>query len=373
MLRSLHLSNFKCFKTLDLEMRGLTVLSGVNGGGKSSVIQSLVLLSQTLSTREWGRALLLDGPDLALGSAADVINQDARSTIEIGVETAKEQVRWIFASEDRRSLSVELERLKLNGKWEPLNGSIRWLLPEKESAASTVVAALRRLSWITAERIGPREIAPLRDMQGHKSVGSRGELSAGLLYWRQDEGVRPALCLPESPPTLFQQVRGQMASFFPGCDYRLVPIEGANAVSLQFRTNKRSNFQRPQNVGFGVTQLFPIIVCLLAANEGDVIVIENPEVHLHPKAQQDIGYLVAKVAASGVQVIVETHSDHVLNGVRLAVKDKSIPHSDVALHFFGNSDGTFAPLSPRVDADGRLDSWPDGFFDQYDSALSRLM
>src|SRR5690606_33917123 len=118
----------------------------------------------------------------------------------------------------------------------------------------------------------------------------------------------------------------------------------------------RSEFQRPQNVGFGLTQLFPILVAALAATEGDVLVIENPEVHLHPKAQQDIGTLLAKVASSGVQVIVETHSDHVLNGVRLAAKTQAIKPGDVALHFFGPSDGTFMPKSPKLDADGKLDS-----------------
>lgn len=373
MLRSLHIESFKCFEQLDLKLRPLTLLSGVNGGGKSSVIQSLVLLSQTLSEREWGRTLLLEGPELALGSAADVLNTNARDRLTLGAATTEERLRWIFKAADRRALSMELESIQRDDHDVPLSDPVRWLLPMAQAEASSVVSTLRRLSWITAERTGPRELLPLRDEHGHQHVGARGELAAGQLHWRKDDSVSPALCLDDMPPTLLHQIKGHMQGFFPGCDLRVVPIDGANAVSLQLKSDHRSDFQRPQNVGFGLTQLFPILVGVLTAKDGDVLVIENPEVHLHPRAQQDIGTLLAKVAASGVQVIVETHSDHVLNGVRLAAKTKAIDPGDVAVHFFGNSDRRFGPMSPTLDADGRLDSWPDGFFDQFDRALSELL
>jgi predicted ATPase len=374
MLRSLRIASFKCFEDLDLELRPLTLLSGVNGGGKSSVIQALMLLAQTLSEREWGRTLLLEGPDLALGSAADVLNQQSsRRRLVLGASTEKECVEWTFKAKDRRALSVDLEKAAVDGRGLQLTDPVRWLLPVARAEASSVVASLRRLSWITAERSGPRELLPLRDAHGHQHVGTRGELAAGLLFWREEDTVRPALCLPEPPPTLFHQVRGRMQEFFPGCDLRVVPIEGASAVSLRLRSNARSEFQRPQNVGFGLTQLFPILVAILAAKEGDVVLVENPEVHLHPQAQQCIGTLLAKVAANGAQIIVETHSDHVLNGVRLAAKTKVIRASDVAIHFFAPDNGSFTPKSPKLDADGRLDSWPEGFFDQFDLALSQLL
>lgn len=375
MLRSVHLSSFKCFEELELELRPLTLLSGVNGGGKSSVIQALVLLAQTLSGREWGRTLLLEGPDLALGSAADVLNQkSARRRLALGASTADERIVWTFKAEDRRALSLELEGVSVNGQAiEELGEPVRWLLPAQRAEASEVVAALRRLSWITAERTGPRELLPLRDAYGHRHVGARGELAAGLLHWRESDLVRGPLCLPETPPTLFHQVRARMQEFFPGCDLKVGTIEGASAVSLRLRSDARSDFQRPQNVGFGLTQLFPILVAVLAAEPGDVVLVENPEVHLHPQAQQRIGTLLATVAASGVQIIVETHSDHVLNGMRLAAKAKVIAPDDVAVHFFGSDRGSVKPLSPKLDVDGRMDFWPEGFFDQFDHALSELL
>lgn len=376
MLTELHVTNFKCFETLALPLRPLTLLSGTNGGGKSSVIQSLVLLAHTLVRREWSTCLLLDEPDLALGSALDVLNQRAaRRRLSLGASTPDQTIRWSFRAEDRRALSVELDSIEVDGREVAPTPPLRWLLPADWSRPRTVVDALRRVKWVSAERSGPRELLPLRDPSSHAWVGSRGELAAGLLYWRQDTPVREALRKEGSPPTLFHQVRARMQEFFPGCDLRVSPIDVASAVSLRLKSDAKVEFQRPQNVGFGLTQLFPILVALLAADEGDCLLIENPEAHLHPRAQQHIGWLLAVMAASGVQVIVETHSDHVLNGLRLATKQGRIAPANVAVHFFSPvpSGEPMRPVSPTIDADGRLSEWPDGFFDQFDLALAELL
>lgn len=374
MLREIHLSSFKCFDTLDLPLGMLTLLTGVNGGGKSSVMQALVLLSQTFGQQEWGRFLMLEGPDLALGNVADVMNQDSARSLAVGITADEQKVKWSFKADDRQALSVELERVEVNGASVPLGSTTRWLMPPDYAKASPVVGALRNLSWITAERTGPRELLPLRVADGHARVGRHGELAAGLLYWRDSDEVSPSLRLLDTPPTLLHQVRAHMQRFFPGCDLRVSPLEGVSAISLRLRSDSRSDFQRPQNVGFGLTQLFPIIVSVLAARAGDVVLIENPEVHLHPRAQQAIGMLLAEAAASGVQVVLETHSDHVLNGVRLAVKRKKISATDVRVHFFAHRPGQASvPESPTMDDDGRLSSWPEGFFDQLDFALAELM
>jgi len=376
MLRELHLSSFKCFERLDLSFRPLTVLSGHNSGGKSSVIQALALLAQTFDEREWGTGLLLNGPDVSLGTAADVLNQTAGGReLTLGVATEVQRIHWTFRADDRRSLSLDAMRITVDGQDREIQPELRWLLPKDEADASDVVRTLRRVYWISAERSGPREILPLLDAQQHAGVGVRGELAAGLLYWRESDEVLGALCVPGEIKTLFHQVRAWMRQFFPGSDLKLTPVEGANAISLQMKSDARADFQRPQNLGFGLSQLFPVLVAVLAARPGDVLLIENPEVHLHPRAQQDVGVLLAQVAAAGIQVVVETHSDHVLNGIRLAAKAKRIQAEDVAVHFLMRSpkDGTLEQSSPVLDVDGRFNEWPVGFFDQYDAALAELL
>lgn len=374
MLRRITLEGFKRFPSLDLPLAPLTLLSGTNSGGKSTVIQALALLAQNFEIREWEPNLLLDGPDLALGTAADVLNQQSGGRqLGIGCHADGESVEWMFVVDDRKAMSVELGKVAVDGELVDLAGPVRWLLPVAHAEQSEVVASLRRLSWLTAERVGPREVLPLRDPQRHRRVGPRGEYVAGLLHWFEDDQVVDALCIADEPRFLFHQVRAHMQRFFPSFDLRVMPVEGVSAITLKLRTDPRTDFHRPQNVGFGLTQLLPVIVAVLHATRGDVLVIENPEVHLHPRAQQDVGSLLCMAAAAGIQVIVESHSDHVLNGIRLSVKSSMIEPSDVALHFFSGDAEGGQPSSPKIDADGRLDSWPAGFFDQFDDALSKLL
>lgn len=376
MLRRITLESFKRFTSLDLPLAPLTLLSGTNSGGKSTVIQALALLAQNFEIREWAPNLLLDGPDLALGTAADVLNQQSGGRrLKIGCVSERESVEWTFAVEDRKAMSIDLVDVAIDHKavGEVAEGPVRWLLPAAVATQSDVVASLRRLSWLTAERVGPREVLPLRDPERHRRVGPRGEYVAGLLHWFEDDRVLDELCIPGQPSLLFHQVRAHMQRFFPSFDMRVTPVEGVSAITLRLRTDPRNEFHRPQNVGFGLTQLLPVIVALAHAGRGDVLVIENPEVHLHPRAQQDIGGLLCVAAAAGIQVVVESHSDHVLNGIRLAVKSGQIPASDVALHFFSAEGEGGNPVSPKIDEDGKLDSWPHGFFDQFDDALAKLL
>ncbi len=112
---------------------------------------------------------------------------------------------------------------------------------------------------------------------------------------------------------------------------------------------------------------------MLAAREDQIVVVDSPEAHLHPFAQSQMGMLLAHFAAAGVQIIVETHSDHLLNGVRLAVKKGIVGNSDVRIHFFTGAGPTgHGVLSPALDSEGRIDEWPEGFFDQLERDLSRL-
>jgi predicted ATPase len=103
---------------------------------------------------------------------------------------------------------------------------------------------------------------------------------------------------------------------------------------------------------------------------GDVLICENPESHLHPEAQSRLGMFLARVADAGIQVILETHSDHILNGIRVAVKKGIINNIDVAINSF---DRDHVVSHPKIDKNGRIDLWPEGFFDQIDMDLGELI
>ena len=196
-------------------------------------------------------------------------------------------------------------------------------------------------------------------------------------YWYDrfvDESVAEARHFPgASAETFRKQLDGWLGSLFPGAEANVQYSAALSQMNLQFRLSALGSWRRPSNIGYGLTYAFPILVALLAATENQVILIDSPESHLHPSAQSQMGRILASFSAAGVQIIVETHSDHLLNGVRLAVRDRIVAPEDLRIHFFGGPDGNEHGVTrPRIGAGGEIYEWPEGFFDQGEKDLSRL-
>jgi predicted ATPase len=372
-LNQIDLDQFKCFELLKLPLGALTLLTGLNASGKSSVLQALVLLHQTIREQEWSRRLLLNGTELALGTVADVVDKvTGRRTFGIGIVDGDREIRWTFDGEDRRKMSALVTSLRVGGEDISPPGVLRHLLPPTIAAEDAgTVERLRRLSYLTAERIGPQDVYLVDDPTSIQVVGPKGEYAVNLLYWNRDEVVLEALVIGNSPPTLLHQVEAHMNEFFPGCSLEIQHIPRANVATLGLRTSPATDFHRPIHMGFGLTQVLPIIVAALSRQREDLLLIENPEVHLHPAGQAKMGRFLSQVAGAGVQLMIETHSDHVLNGVRRSVKDRVIDAGKVYIHFFRDRNQEFDQVvSPVIDQKGNLDAWPVGFFDQFDKDMN---
>lgn len=374
MLEQLELRHFKCFEKLDLPLGSLTLLSGSNASGKSSALQALVLLHQTIHEHEWSTRLMLNGGSVQLGTVLDVVDKvNGRRRLEIGLVEGTSTLRWSFHG-DREEMSMATERVCLDGVELRDPSALQHLLPpDRYASGKSFATSLRDLTYITAERVGPREIYALEDRQTARVVGPRGEHTLSVLYRVRAEPIRESLVVADVPPTGLKQIEARMAQFFPGCrlDVQLVPQ--ANAVTLGIRTSDDTDFHRPVHVGFGLTQVLPIVVAAVSAREKDILLVENPEVHLHPTGQARMGMFLAEVAASGAQVIMETHSDHVLNGVRRAVKAGTLHPKQALLHFFSPRGGKLNQVvSPTLDSDGNIDEWPVGFFDQFDKDMNHF-
>ena len=372
MLTRLDLRLFKCFEVLRLPLAPLTLLSGPNASGKSSVLQALVLLHQTMREHEWSTRLALNGAGGRLGTVVDVVDEvHGRTGFEIGVAADEAACSWVFDG-DRRDMSMQVTRVSVDGCVTRQPSTLRHLLPPSSDGSVVPLAArLRGLTYITAERVGPQEAYPLEDPYDADLVGAKGERAVSVLHWGRDEPVLPMLALPGAPRTRLRQVEARMRTLFPGCGVDLQQVPQTNAVTLGLRTSDDTGFHRPVHTGFGLTQILPIVVAALSEAAGDIMLIENPEVHLHPAGQALMGEFLADVARAGVQVIVETHSDHVLNGIRRAVKIGRLTPKQVLIHFFRpRSDDGAQVHSPTLDADGNIDVWPEGFFDQFDKDMN---
>ena len=384
MLTRIDLQHFKCFDILKLPLRPLTLLSGANASGKSSVMQALVLLHQTMREHEWSSRLMLNGAAVRLGTAAEVIDQvhGRRNWGITLLEGDAARFQWEFEGErDEMSMAVRRSRGEMDDGtgWDvdestPLHRLLPTGLPTTSSSHS-LTDRLCGLTYLTAERLGPREYYPLDDPQLTPVVGPQGEYTISVLYSGRDIPVLDNLLVQDVPPTRFRQVEARMGHFFPGCVLEIGQVPRANAATLGIRISSSTDFHRPVHAGFGLTQVLPIMVAALSANRNDLLLIENPEVHLHPAGQAAMGEFLAKVASAGVQVMIETHSDHMLNGIRRAVKKHTLPSEDVALHYFRSRREDLTGDEPQVqspilDAAGNIDSWPQGFFDQFDRDMN---
>lgn len=388
MINRMHLRWFKCFEHLELSLGALTLLAGRNSSGKSSILQALALLHQTMREREPAMHLALNGNTIRLGTMLDVLdNVHGRDQFEIGLVDDDLSCRWEFTAE-RTDMSAKVTGVSLDGKEIPDFLPLWCLIPLSEvhkpkatgkqakylsfrwNRIISLTDRLQRLSYLTAERLAPKDFHSLEDPITSGVVGSRGENAISVLHKRQDDVIYHDLKL-EGPATLPRQVELRMRQFFPGFELNLNPVPSVNGAILEFRTSNASRFHRPLHAGFGLTQVLPIVVAALAASRLDILLIENPEVHLHPAGQALLGEFLGEVAGTGVQIVIETHSDHILNGIRRSVKSGKLMAEHTEIYFFKprNEPGPQV-FNPVLDSEGNIDTWPEGFFDQFDKDMN---
>lgn len=387
MINSVGIHNFKAFEDQSIEFRPLTLLTGLNGMGKSSVLQTFLLLRQSYQERLLETAgLVLNGSLIELGSGIDILFDGAKED-ELGFDLTLDNGQnayWRF-DYDRQS-----NVLSLSDAFDSTTDGIY---------SSALFSD--NFHYLQAERVGPRVFSEMSDYQvrQHRQIGPRGEFALHFLAIFGNETVdsellcHPSLTFnPNDPPSLRVSVEAWMREISPGTRINVETLEDMDLVRTTFAFDRlgqtATRNYRPTNVGFGISYTLPVLVALLSSNRKSneysqintdrLVLLENPEAHLHPKGQFQIGDLIACSVSSGTQVVVETHSDHVLNGIRVAVRDGKLDPNAVGIHFFqrpqeDNADTAVSVTSPEIDADGRIDNWPPNFFDEYSKSLRKLM
>ena len=273
MLTRLDLKYFKCFELLHLPLAELTLLTGTNASGKSSVLQALVLLHQTMQEHEWSNRLMLNGDSIKLGTVSDVVDKvHGRTTFEIGLIDNDQKISWRFNGE-RSEMSMAVDSVFINKELNEAPNNLRFLLPTSDDNNLSLAKRLRNLTYITAERIGPREVYPLEDQQVASVVGPAGEHAISVLHWGRDEPVLKGLVIEGVINKRLHQVEARMNQFFPGCGLDVQPIPNVNAVTVGLRTSEATEFHRPIHVGFGLTQVLPIVIAALSAGKEDILLI----------------------------------------------------------------------------------------------------
>ena len=367
MIAEIRLENFKRFRDLSLKAANLTVLTGANGAGKTSVLHSLLLARQMARQPDRSHVELNGVDTLELGGAEDVIHREASddlAAVEV-LDTQGKRSRWSF-------------RATSSNNTRTLNAIV---VDRPDDYSGVLAATAPQFCYLCAERLGPRDVLSASPADvAELDVGSRGEFVAQVLASFDRLRVRAGRVENSSTETqlasLLHQTESWMAKIVCPTQIDAEWFPNTSVTRLRFKTpGLRTEWTRAPNAGFGISYALPIVVAALRAEVGGLLLMENPEAHLHPAGQSKIGGFLARVAADGVQIFLETHSDHVLNGIRVAVADGTavLNPEQAAIHFFrteGDDGQTVESMELRQT--GELTSWPAGFFDQTQIDLAAL-
>jgi len=457
MLNRIEAKNFKSFKHLDYKCAKLNLLTGLNGAGKSSFVQLLLLLRAIVdrvgkcqidvdlqtsgivksfddirycyAAKDEPTSFSVIFPEVILDEDGDVydgpnqihvsrlITQSAESRHNVilwhpgafevneryedkggatldslfGGEIGEEKSDDIF-QQDGRELDaafseIEKNLVRLQGQFRNVCGRIRFIeafrkkpqdvhdgrgialasvlfgRDEFDPEGGDVVEFLHK----AGSKMFLREDNPMAHPQGKIVSDHRGKVSL-----------------------LIDQVNTWLGEISPGARFISERVElwedESFIAKIGFGEDSNEKMFKPQNVGLGISYVLPVLVSLLTARPWTIVVIENPEAHIHPRGQAKLGELIARAAAFGVQVFVETHSDHVINGVRVAVRDGILKPEDVNVAFFErkehlkdnakDSDDTEIYSEVRnikVDVNGSLSEYPEDFMDEWNNQLLELM
>jgi predicted ATPase len=360
MIETIRLLNFKRFRDSSFEFGSLTVLTGRNGTGKSSLIQALLLTRSALLFGA-SRVVPLNGlMGLNLGEATEILNADSTdSMVRIELRAAQQDFSIEFAVPEDRALYLRVSSI---------SGAPPAALTSRGS----------KFTYLGAERLGPREINSASSADPDDlGVGPNGEFTAYVLDSLDrvevgEHGRHPRTVALGGAITLRKQVEYWLGDLLGPVELQTTWVVGSAVTLLRYKyPGVRTDWLRPANIGFGYTYALPVVVAGLLTTDDSTLIVENPEAHLHPEAQSRLGTFLASLAHGGVQVIVETHSDHVINGMRRAVADGACDPGAVLFYFF-DSGPTASAKRVSVSPSGALSDWPRGFFDQMEIDLGAL-
>lgn len=368
MLNLLSLENFKSIKDHDFELRNLTIFSGFNGMGKSSALQSLLLLRQSHDKHLLPSVgLSLTGEYVKIGNGKDLLYSYAND------ENIKIEVCW---DDSHLELNFDYDE---NSDLQPLSKS-----SSIEESAFLESLFVSNFQYLSAERISPKSVYDVSEyaVNQKRSLGKNGEYTAHFLSQHGDEPLAiKALIHPKaSSPNLIDNLNSWMSEITPGTKVitRLIPEINQASLHYQFESSSELTDKfRPENTGFGLTYVLPVVTAILSSKPEDLLLIENPESHLHPSGQSVIAKMMAIASNHNVQILAETHSDHILNGIRGSIKNKLVCKESVITYFLSRN---MESREHAVEVDkieindaGRIDSWPNGFFDEWDKSLNSLL
>jgi len=417
-----------------IEIRPLTILAGANSSGKSSIMQPLLLMKQTLEATYDPGALLLNGPNVQFTFAEQLLsrisNEENSHTLAIKIEIDNNKtLKNIFKKNPGQSIEIDTEEILME------NG--RQLVVSSKMSSDEFSILFKTISESQSHfNLMKKLIQLFQDEKPELTIHQeRCFLNFNYSYKREEIKIefynsRPYISLFEQeirqfvhvpglrnnpertyPVTAFgRELPGRFEDYVASVvnhwksieDQRVEDLEKAlmtlgltsridarqvNDVQIELRVNRLpasndiSDMVSIADVGIGVSQVLPVLVALLVAEPGQLVYLEQPEIHLHPRAQVGLAEVLANAANRGVRVVLETHSELLLLAIQSLVAEGKFSPEKVKLHWFTRrEDGVTTISSADLDETGAFGDWPEDFGDvsmklesrYLDAAESRL-
>lgn len=388
-----------------IEIRPLTVLAGANSGGKSSIMQPILLLKQTLDSPYDPGSLLLNGANVRLTSAEQLLSIKAEAhiakefSIELEIDSRKVELcfhhtankgldilRNIISENDEVTI-IKKEMNLVHLKNELKNSKTHWPSFIFDKGDLQVV---RERFFLCIEMLmneDPRQVRLpiLNPGESFDEIISKLIHVPGL-RGNPERDYKTTAVGDTFPGTFEVYVASVIKHWQTNNDYRLAQLgKDLESLGLTWKVEAKQRDETqvelkvgrlPHNlgdaqdlvsiadVGFGVSQTLPVLVALLVAKPGQLVYIEQPEIHLHPTAQRALAKILAEAAKRKVIVIVETHSALLLQGIQTMVAEDSLSPNLVKLHWFQRDhEGITTVISADLDDTGAFGDWPEDFDD----------
>lgn len=385
MIKSIEIKNFKSIKSKYFPLRNLNVLLGLNGQGKSSFIQTLLLLRQSAVSLQRG-VLQLNGSEIQIGTTKDALYQYFERNESLSIELAFDNKSKALLEFDYTLGSDVFNQLNRDSVSEDDNQN-------KLDLQQPLFT--EKFQYLNANRIEPQSIhkKSFTSVFTLGNIGSKGQFTVDYLESRGNEDIAfENLIHPNTPISsnnrgemfkdkrLINQVNLWMSEISPEISI-VTSFVTSDIVKLEYEFKQKNlgktNAFKPENVGFGISYALHVIVALLKAKPGDLLIIENPESHIHPRGQAELGKLIALAAQNDVQIIIESHSDHILNGIRVEVKKSPELKDKTILFYFDKEYAETEQYSKiiniELDEKGELSEYPQNLLEEWSNQLLKLL
>ncbi len=350
MIRKVHIENLKSIDEMNLECRNINLLIGTNSSGKTTVLQGLLLLLQNNAN-----FVGFNDAYVQLGEYDDARCRYIQTGdgIVISIEDTDNNVL-----EHKYKRSEELSKFVLEKK---IQG---------EALDKLFDSRTKHVQYLSCHRVGPLPVYK-KNMTVGDDIGIEGEYAIAYLNSHANDQIAEHMCKAKNNLTLLGQVNWWL-KYITDAVIRTEPVVGTDYVKAAYQMNDVSDI-RPINIGAGISYIISVLIMCLASEENSVLIIENPEIHLHPLAQARVCEFLYFIANNNRQIFVETHSDHIFNGFRVGIAQNKMDVDKINIAFTYIDNMLTKYMKVDVGEHGRINNQRRDLFDQFDIDMRKMI